>query len=372
MKPTKFSKPFFRLLLILSFVSPTAFSASEEETKKNAEKEAEKQTQGLANSYDTSGFDSVDSYKSNPSSSSGSASSGAIQQGLGALGNAFMGYQLTSMAIKETGIAASCSPKGLCEYAPLAMAGVFAGMSALAGLQADEHNQTSTGNLNKANAFRTNPLGNNRSNNNPNINNPTIPTQNDTINPEDKTRGANATNNPELYNALTKMTQKNLETLESKGIKVDPKTGTVTLPNGQTITANDIANPSKLDAKLGLPSGTSQKANEMATEALQQQAQKLGLGDGLAGVSMASALGLESDGDVAGPAGLSSGKNALGSKGALAAANSRLPASALIVGLTSKYNGENIGVSADNIFMMVKRRYQLKQDQDSFLSAERP
>jgi hypothetical protein len=48
----------------------------------------------------------------------------------------------------------------------------------------------------------------------------------------------------------------------------------------------------------------------------------------------------------------------------------RLPASALVAGMTAQYKGENIGVASDDIFSMVQKRYQLKQEQDSFLIME--
>ena len=87
------------------------------------------------------------------------------------------------------------------------------------------------------------------------------------------------------------------------------------------------------------------------------------MNDGGAGLDSSSGtMGALNDGSNTGLDGV--GKKAEGL--------ARAPASSLVAGLTSKYNGENIGVAADDIFMMVTRRYQLKNQQDSFISPEHP
>jgi hypothetical protein len=38
----------------------------------------------------------------------------------------------------------------------------------------------------------------------------------------------------------------------------------------------------------------------------------------------------------------------------------------LAAGMSKNYNGEPIGVAADSIFLMMNRRYKVKESQDSF------
>jgi hypothetical protein len=152
-----------------------------------------------------------------------------------------------------------------------------------------------------------------------------------------------------------------------EGYKVDFNSKTVTTPDGHTLSANNASNGSASEASLGLPPGTAAKGMEMiAAIAKHNGADGSNVAGGGAGIA-----GTEGDGS-----GLAQGEGYDGSGGKSKNKNNdgtgRTPASALVAGLTSSYNGERIGVAADDIFMMVTRRYQLKHDQDAFITFDRP
>ena len=70
-----------------------------------------------------------------------------------------------------------------------------------------------------------------------------------------------------------------------------------------------------------------------------------------------------------GAGGIGFGVNGEANGSGLDADKNRSIASASAEGLVRDFNGENIGVQGDDIFKMMKRRYLLKDKQDSFLSA---
>jgi hypothetical protein len=72
------------------------------------------------------------------------------------------------------------------------------------------------------------------------------------------------------------------------------------------------------------------------------------------------------------PAGVETtmGLGAKGPKSAADAAALAAKANALakVAGLSTNYNGEPIGVAADSIFEMVKRRYEMKDKENTFIT----
>ncbi len=157
-----------------------------------------------------------------------------------------------------------------------------------------------------------------------------------------------------------------IDKMNADGYKVDLTNGTFTTPDGKSISLKDASNGSKVEAKLGLPAGTYAKGMEMVNEVYK----KNGFGDANAMADSIGGGGINSVGDNQ-----NEGYDGSGGKGNRKDANAsgeRAPASALVAGLTTKYNGENIGVAADDIFSMVSRRYSLKTLQDSFITPDRP
>jgi len=164
-------------------------------------------------------------------------------------------------------------------------------------------------------------------------------------------------------NTIPLANQELLKKMEDLGYKVDLKNGTFTTPNGNSISMSEASKGSAVESKLGLPPGTYAKGMSLVEDLAKRQAATSGGGLDSSGGSGLGGLANESN-SLDGSSG--SGKKSEGNLG------ERTPASTLVAGLTSKYNGENIGVAADDIFMMVTRRYQLKNQQDSFITPEHP
>ncbi|MCK6597176.1 MAG: hypothetical protein L6Q37_02330 [Bdellovibrionaceae bacterium] len=151
-----------------------------------------------------------------------------------------------------------------------------------------------------------------------------------------------------------------------KGFKFDSKSGILTTPNGKSYSADSLTDKDSL-SKAGFSGqdvGSALEANaKFEAEALK----KLGLKkDDVVGIGAATAENGFSDGG-AGPK-YSSASSAESSRNSLAAIRNRNPASSgsKVAGLTKNFNGERIGVAAENIFNMMTRRYKTKEKQDAF------
>ena len=146
---------------------------------------------------------------------------------------------------------------------------------------------------------------------------------------------------------------------ESKGIKVDPNSGLVTLKDGKTIDPND---PASVSAALGGEGTTDlmKKVSGIEKDALAKvdQIKKSDIADAF-GIS-----GGAGDGTI-----LAEGGYGMGDDSSLGVKNrTRKPAQ--VTGLTKNFNGDPIGVSGDDIFGMMKRRYILKSNQKTFFGPE--
>jgi hypothetical protein len=187
------------------------------------------------------------------------------------------------------------------------------------------------------------------------------------------------------------------------GIGFDKKTQTVTLPDGKQFTINDIRKGKMPDADL---QAAYNKAKLMGSDIATQELAGNGLGQGLGGTTGAGANGSMGFGNKTDPSSLAKVagalKNGLGSgsgaggegaggrgiasedgsdggaggpglrgKGVKSAAEQAAAARALaakVAGLSTNYNGEPIGVSSDSIFEMIKRRYEMKDKENSFIN----
>lgn len=253
------------------------------------------------------------------------------------------------------------------------MAEFFFIQAGLAAAQAGLQSLTSGGNKGTSRQFLTNPdsySGSSTQNQKGNLNAINDKTNLDQTN--DSTggpKGFNGVSNLNTASQLPEGAQSVLDKLNKNGYKVDINAGTITTPDGKSISMSDASNPAKAEAKLGLPSGTYSKGMEIVNEMYK----KNGFGSpnmadtfsGGAGVSGTTADGSTEGYDGSGGAGKGNGDQTTD-------LNKRAPASSLVAGLTTKYQGENIGVAADDIFSMVTRRYTLKNQQDSFITADRP
>lgn len=155
----------------------------------------------------------------------------------------------------------------------------------------------------------------------------------------------------DVRNALAKKT--------STPYKVNPD-GSITTSDGKTYKASDFASEDAMKA-AGIPASVASavakmlKSNALASAAKdleQLNSHKLSLASGLSTTSSGSS-------NDANNSAIDALK--LGSKDDN---KTRTPANA---GLVKNFNGESIGVSGDDIFIMMNRRYKLKISQDTFI-----
>lgn len=159
-----------------------------------------------------------------------------------------------------------------------------------------------------------------------------------------------------------KQVKRDLQKLEKMGI-LDSKKGTIKA-GGKTYKISDFSSPAAM-AAAGLPKGAIDGAMAMSKDIDKKTADKIeklklgsltptnGFAEGGGGGKSASAG--DSSTAYAG-AGLGAGKADL----------SRDPSN--FAGMQKNYNGEPIGVAADSIFLMMNRRYKVKESQESFFS----
>ncbi|MCB0369044.1 MAG: hypothetical protein KDD45_06210 [Bdellovibrionales bacterium] len=151
------------------------------------------------------------------------------------------------------------------------------------------------------------------------------------------------------------------------GVKMDPNTGVITTADGKTYDPNSLTDKNALQ-KAGFGNSEIDAALAANDKIEKAAVKKVG---GTVGIGAATAANGYSDG---GASSMNySDSNALenndGSSGLGKYGNGlRDPAStgSKVAGLTKNFNGEKIGVAAENIFAMMTRRYKTKEKQDSF------
>ena len=154
--------------------------------------------------------------------------------------------------------------------------------------------------------------------------------------------------------------QKTLKALKDRGFKIDPKTGAITTPDGKVISATTSA--AGMQAQ-GL-SSSDIKAFEDAMKQVPAKAQE----KFAKGTDSQDMFG-DSTGGGSKPTNSASGM--AGFPGLQTASTGpklgidRDPAQ--VAGMKKMYNGEPIGVSADSVFLMIDRRYDLHREKGSFL-----
>jgi hypothetical protein len=152
--------------------------------------------------------------------------------------------------------------------------------------------------------------------------------------------------------SISQTVQDNLNKAASKGYKVDPVTGVVTNPDGSTTPASAFSSPAAMAA-----AGMSPEAIAAAQKVLDET----GAGAGGMSASVGS-MGVETGGAIGGSSGGSSGDSGGNSLANYfnAFKKSKAEKDRMIAGKSLTYGSDPIGVKADNIFMMVHRRYQSK------------
>ncbi|HEX7674601.1 MAG TPA: hypothetical protein VF412_10530 [Bdellovibrio sp.] len=162
-----------------------------------------------------------------------------------------------------------------------------------------------------------------------------------------------------------------LKTLEAQGI-YNPKTGAFTVGD-KTYSASDLSSASNM-AAAGIPQGAIAGAMAANAEAEKKALAKLEKVN--PNIAAATKENGYEDGGGAGGGGSSGSSSSSGDPGmgggrmagtGLGKNSGRDPSS--FSGMSKNYNGEPIGVAADSIFLMMSRRYKVKESQDSFFGA---
>lgn len=275
--------------------------------------------------------------------------------------NAGLGQAMQATSSLFVAAAAACTgpQAAACKAPKIQMATYFALQAAQAAMQAANQGGTSSDNGTAANNFQTFGADLNTTK----VKNPTTQLNGSTNAPPPSGSGSSMASTKTIPVGAQEIIKK----LNDMGYKVDLEKQTFTTPDGKSITASEAKSGSATEAKLGLSSGTVARGESLMQEILKRQNPNGGTANGaLADADSAGgkAAALGDDGSSLGAAGAD--KNKLDGK------NERAPASTLIAGLTSSYNGERIGVAAEDIFKMVTRRYQLKHEQDTFITLDRP
>lgn len=148
------------------------------------------------------------------------------------------------------------------------------------------------------------------------------------------------------------------------GIKFDPKTGKITGADGKVFKVSDFDSPASMKAAGYSDSfikGAMDKAAKLEAEALAKVGGApvaAGFEDGGGGApsSVAAGNGVDdgSDKSEGGGGGRGGARNPAAGTG--------------VAGLSKDYNGDPIGVAQDELFLMMTRRYKVKEKQDSFFT----
>lgn len=275
-----------------------------------------------------------------------SAANGADQQKGGAGSNSAMSSALNAggAALIAGGIPMMSSYMcSMCGTGAAMIAGgvVLMGLGMLAGKQAGEDNKAAGLSTDAMNGYNAASGFNNKGAN---------------------AAAANDPNASEQFKA-------NQAKLAKLGFKVNPKTATITTPDGKVINAKDLTTQAGAMAATGISAEGYKdimgKANDIMAKALADLKNGKGgdmYGDGSGGGSGSRTVIVDEDpnanGGAAGAGGGADGKNKV-TRGL-----------ADVSGLTKNFNGQLIGVAADSIFAMMTRRYVLKDKQNFFLSSE--
>jgi hypothetical protein len=145
-------------------------------------------------------------------------------------------------------------------------------------------------------------------------------------------------------------------------IDIDYNKGTLTTKDGKTHKLSDFSSPAAMAAAGFSPeeiNAAMGKAKELeAKYVTKYKANELGFEGGGSGGGGSS---LSDSASYDGSAGLGGSKAGTG----FSAEDMRMPAHQM-AGMQKDFNGDPIGVSADSIFIMMNRRYDVKKKQDSF------
>lgn len=153
------------------------------------------------------------------------------------------------------------------------------------------------------------------------------------------------------------------------GFKMNPKTGVLTGPDGKVYDPESLQDKAALE-KAGFSPGTIDGAYAAAGKFETEAMKKLGIKkEDIEKIGAATAENGYNEGGAAKYASASSmdASSGYGGRGGYGSGGDRNPAnSSKIAGLTKNFNGERIGVAAENIFNMMTRRFKVMEKKDAF------
>jgi len=151
--------------------------------------------------------------------------------------------------------------------------------------------------------------------------------------------------------------------LDKSGVKLSPDGNTVTTPDGRKYDLSKAGSGSESDMlAMGLSAAEAAQAANMGKQFAAKQVEKFKQMSQLAGAGGGGGRGLASDGAAGGDGGYGSGFDPWGRD-----PRNRNRAKPKISGLTKKLGNDTIGVSGDDIFEMVTRRYKARDQENHFL-----
>ncbi|QDK47172.1 hypothetical protein DOM22_19375 [Bdellovibrio sp. ZAP7] len=171
--------------------------------------------------------------------------------------------------------------------------------------------------------------------------------------------------NASVGSSYMKKAEAGLSSLKAQGL-VNSSATKITSPDGKSYNVSDLSSAAGM-ASAGIPQGAIDAAMATSKDIEKKALEKVKIGaltkaqgydessGGGGGSRYPSGDGSSGSGPYPGYAG------ARGSSSLLDKDNSRLAA-----GMSKNYHGEPIGVAADSIFLMMSRRYKVKESQDSF------
>ncbi len=151
------------------------------------------------------------------------------------------------------------------------------------------------------------------------------------------------------------------------GFKMDPKSGILTGPDGKQYDPESLTSKEAM-AKAGFPTSAIDSAMA-ANSAFEAEAmKKLGFKkDDIVAVGAATPENGYREGGSSGAPKYTSANEIDQNNRAGVGSGARKPSNVnKVAGLTKNFNGEKIGVAAENIFNMMTRRYKTKEKQDTF------
>lgn len=273
-------------------------------------------------------------------------SAAMISKVIGAANIAFGGYLIAKGSASH--------PVG---YGLIAQGVMHVGMGGLAFMQAKQHSGSAYGSglTGVDTSAWVDPFGN-----------PNVPTQDfDHLTTNDSSKDKDLTSKIDLKKFNDVKSQ--LFGSGIGGIKMDPKSGKITdTKTGKTYDAAQMASAESM-AQAGF-SPADIAASMSAAAGIEKAAlKKLGVTEGIGAATAENGyLDGGGSGSLSGKTSDSGDSSGGGQRGlASSGAGVKIPSNQ-IAGLTKNFNGERIGVSAENIFNMMTRRYKTKEKQNSF------